>query len=121
MGTGLKLIGALGFVAGLNPFACYALVGLGAAVYSPAKYGILSELVGEERLVKANAWLESSTILAILMGVLVGGKLSDVFLQGLIIGLAAVYALALIGTLFIERTPRPPAASKSQFLASEHR
>jgi len=115
MGTGLKLIGALGFVAGLNPFACYALVGLGAAVYSPAKYGILSELVGEERLVKANAWLESSTILAILMGVLVGGKLSDVFLQGLIIGLAAVYALALIGTLFIERTPAPRPLQKVSF------
>lgn len=115
LGTGLKLIGALGFVAGLNSFACYALVGLGAAVYSPAKYGILSELVGADRLVKANAWLESSTILAILMGVLVGGKLSDVFLQGLIMGLAGIYALALMGTLFIERTPAPRPLKKGDF------
>lgn len=118
IGTGLKLIGAIGFVAGFNPFACYALVGLGAAVYSPAKYGILSELVGEEKLVKANAWLESSTILAILLGVLVGGKLSDVFLQGLIMGLAGLYALALIGTLFIERTPAPRPLHKGEFWRS---
>jgi LPLT family lysophospholipid transporter-like MFS transporter len=62
--------------AGLNPFLTYGLVGLGAAAFSPAKYGILSELVPPEQLVKANGLLESSTIAAILAGAIAGGTLS---------------------------------------------
>src|ERR1700735_3498417 len=52
--NGLKLAGALAICAGLNPFLAYGLVGVGAAAYSPAKYGILSELTSSEHLVKAN-------------------------------------------------------------------
>jgi len=52
--NGLKLLGALGMCLGLNPFVAYGLVGIGAAAYSPAKYGILGELTSAERLVQAN-------------------------------------------------------------------
>ena len=62
---------------GLNPFLSYGLVGVGAAAYSPAKYGILSELVTTDLLVKANGLLESSTIAAILVGAVAGGMLAD--------------------------------------------
>jgi MFS family permease len=55
--------------------ACYALVGLGAAAYSPAKYGILTELLPPSQLVKANGWIEGLTISSILLGVLLGGAL----------------------------------------------
>src|SRR3954471_10478862 len=53
----------------------YAVVGLGAAAYSPAKYGILTELLPPEQLVAANGWIEGLTIGSIVMGVLVGGML----------------------------------------------
>jgi len=75
--NGLKLGGALGMWMGLNPFLTYGLVGAGAAAYSPAKYGILSELVSVDQLVKANGLLESSTIAAILAGAIAGGALAD--------------------------------------------
>jgi MFS transporter, LPLT family, lysophospholipid transporter len=53
----------------------YAVVGLGAAAYSPAKYGILTELLPPERLVVANAWIEGLTVVSIVMGNVVGGML----------------------------------------------
>jgi LPLT family lysophospholipid transporter-like MFS transporter len=53
----------------------YAVVGLGAAAYSPAKYGILTELLPPERLVVANAWIEGLTVLSIVLGTVVGGML----------------------------------------------
>jgi LPLT family lysophospholipid transporter-like MFS transporter len=75
--NGLKLAGVLGMWAGLNPFLAYGLVGIGAAAYSPAKYGILSELTSADQLVKANSLIESSTIAAILVGAIAGGMLAD--------------------------------------------
>ena len=75
--NGLKLLGALGMCLGVNPFVAYGLVGIGAAAYSPAKYGILGELTGPERLVQANSLIESSTIAAILVGAVAGGMLAD--------------------------------------------
>ena len=53
----------------------YAIVGLGAAAYSPAKYGILTELLPASQLVKANGWIEGLTIASIILGVLLGGQL----------------------------------------------
>jgi MFS family permease len=53
----------------------YAVVGLGAAAYSPAKYGILTELLPPERLVVANAWIEGLTVLSIVLGNVLGGLL----------------------------------------------
>jgi len=101
----LKLAGALGICLGLNPFVAYGLVGVGAAVYSPAKYGILSELTGAEHLVKANSLMESSTIAAILLGAIAGGALADWNVRGALASVAACYAAAALANLFIPRLP----------------
>jgi len=60
---------------GSHPLLSYAMVGLGAAAYSPAKYGILTELLPSSQLVKANGWIEGLTISSIILGVLLGGQL----------------------------------------------
>ncbi|MDD5326085.1 MAG: lysophospholipid transporter LplT, partial [Polaromonas sp.] len=60
---------------GSHPLLAYAIVGLGAAAYSPAKYGILTELLPASQLVKANGWIEGLTISSIILGVLLGGQL----------------------------------------------
>src|ERR1700733_7996373 len=103
--NGLKLAGALGMWAGLNPFLAYGLVGIGAAAYSPAKYGILSELTSADQLVKANSLIESSTIAAILVGAIAGGMLADWSVPGALAVVTASYAAAAVANLFIPRLP----------------
>ena len=97
----LKLSGAVAMAAGLNPLIAYGLIGVGATVYSPAKYGILTQLVDPGRLVRANGMLEGSTIAAILLGVLMGGWLTDHSLSLAFFGVIAFYALAAGANLFI--------------------
>jgi MFS transporter, LPLT family, lysophospholipid transporter len=103
--NGLKLAGALGMCLGLNPFLAYGLVGLGAAAYSPAKYGILSELTSAEQLVKANSLIESSTIAAILAGAIAGGALAGWNVVYALVVVTACYGLAALANLFIPRLP----------------
>ena len=71
----IKVVGCLMMLFGTHPLMAYAIVGLGAAAYSPAKYGILTELLPSSQLVKANGWIEGLTIASIILGVLVGGQL----------------------------------------------
>ena len=71
----IKVVGCLLMLFGTHPLMSYAIVGLGAAAYSPAKYGILTELLPSSQLVKANGWIEGLTIASIILGVLVGGQL----------------------------------------------
>jgi MFS family permease len=71
----VKVIGCLLMLFGTHPLMAYAIVGLGAAAYSPAKYGILTELLPASQLVKANGWIEGLTIASIILGVLLGGQL----------------------------------------------
>jgi MFS transporter, LPLT family, lysophospholipid transporter len=71
----IKIAGCLLMLFGLHPLLAYAVVGLGAAAYSPAKYGILTELLPSSQLVKANGWIEGLTIGSIILGVLLGGQL----------------------------------------------
>jgi MFS family permease len=71
----IKIIGCLLMLFGTHPLMSYAIVGLGAAAYSPAKYGILTELLPASQLVKANGWIEGLTIASIILGVLLGGQL----------------------------------------------
>jgi len=101
----LKLAGALGMCLGLNPFLAYGLVGVGAAAYSPAKYGILSELTSADQLVKANGLMESSTIAAILAGAIAGGTLADWNVSGALVVVTACYAGAALANLLIPRLP----------------
>jgi LPLT family lysophospholipid transporter-like MFS transporter len=103
--NGLKLVGSLGILSGVNPFLAYGLVGVGATLYSPAKYGILSELTSAENLVKANGLMESSTIAAILIGAIAGGALADWNVHGALAAVAGCYALAAVANLFIPRLP----------------
>ena len=71
----IKVVGCLMMLFGHHPLIAYAVIGLGAAAYSPAKYGILTELLPASQLVKANGWIEGLTITSIILGVLVGGQL----------------------------------------------
>lgn len=71
----IKVVGCLLMLFGAHPLIAYAIIGLGAAAYSPAKYGILTELLPPSQLVKANGWIEGLTIASIILGILLGGQL----------------------------------------------
>lgn len=73
--NGVKVLGVIGLLLGWHPVAAFTLVGLGAAAYAPAKYGLLTELVPPHRLVLANGWLEVSVVCAALFGTVLGGAL----------------------------------------------
>ncbi|EHT0487582.1 lysophospholipid transporter LplT [Salmonella enterica] len=101
--NGLKLAGAAGICLGVNPFVGYTLVGIGAAAYSPAKYGILGELTTGDKLVKANGLMEASTIAAILLGSVAGGVLADWHVIAALVACALAYAGAVAVNLFIPK------------------
>ncbi|MDB5950148.1 MAG: lysophospholipid transporter LplT [Massilia sp.] len=71
----VKIFGCLLIFVHVHPLAAYAVVGFGAAVYSPAKYGILTELLPPEKLVAANGWIEGLTVTSIIFGTVMGGAL----------------------------------------------
>jgi MFS family permease len=71
----LKAVGAVLLLCGGNPLLAYGLVGLAAAAYAPAKYGIVTELVPPSKLVAANGWIEVSVVCAVLLGTVTGGLL----------------------------------------------
>jgi MFS family permease len=70
-----KTLGCLAMVMGVHPLLAYGLVGIGASIYSPAKYGILTEYLPADRLVWANGWMEGLTVLAVIVGAIIGGFL----------------------------------------------
>ena len=71
----VKVVGCAAMLSGAHPLLAYAIVGLGAAAYSPAKYGILTEYLPHRLLVVANGWIEGLTVGAIILGTVVGGAL----------------------------------------------
>ena len=71
----IKFIGCVAMLFSVHPLMSYAIVGLGAAAYSPAKYGILTELLPPEKLVAANGWIEGLTVSSIILGTVLGGVL----------------------------------------------
>jgi len=120
----IKIAGCLMLLFGINPLAAYALVGLGAAAYSPAKYGILTEYLPPTKLVIANGWIEGLTVGSIILGtvlggVLISGRVSGTLLQfdlpsldtsidtpaeAAISVIVFVYALAAIFNLYVPHT-----------------
>ena len=76
----IKVLGCVLMLWGGHPLLAYGIVGLGAAAYSPAKYGILTELLPPSQLVKANGWIEGLTIASIILGVVLGGQLIGPYL-----------------------------------------
>jgi MFS transporter, LPLT family, lysophospholipid transporter len=107
--NGVKLLGAALICLNISPFLGYFLVGIGAAGYSPAKYGILGELTSGDNLVKANGLIEASTIAAILLGSLAGGHIADLNITLALLTCVLMYGLAVIANIFI---PTLPAARK---------
>ncbi len=83
----IKIVGCLMMLFGSHPLMAYAVVGLGAAAYSPAKYGILTELLPASQLVKANGWIEGLTITSIILGVLLGGQLVGTTISGALLAI----------------------------------
>ena len=73
--NGIKILGCAMMYWDVHPLLAYAVVGLGAAAYSPAKYGILTEYLPHRLLVVANGWIEGLTVGAIILGVVIGGML----------------------------------------------
>ena len=120
----IKILGCLMMLFGTHPLAAYAIVGLGAAAYSPAKYGILTELLPPSQLVKANGWIEGLTIASIILGVLLGGQLVGPYIaphllaldlpaldlgidsaaEAAIASLVILYVIAAVFNLYIPRT-----------------
>lgn len=97
----IKASGAVLLLLHIEPLIAYCVVGVGAAVYKPAKYGILPELAGADVLVKANSWIEGSTILAILSGMLIGAKVADQSIFWALIGTIAIFLSSAVMTLFL--------------------
>ena len=116
----IKVVGCLAMLFGTHPLAAYAIVGLGAAAYSPAKYGILTELLPPSQLVQANGWIEGLTIASIILGVVLGGQLIGPVVAPQLLGLGlpgltepaqaaiatlvVLYVIAAVFNLFIPRT-----------------
>ncbi|MBL8353218.1 MAG: lysophospholipid transporter LplT, partial [Burkholderiaceae bacterium] len=123
----IKVVGCLLMLFGSHPLLAYAVVGLGAAAYSPAKYGILTELLPPSQLVKANGWIEGLTIGSIILGILLGGQLVGPKLAPMLLGfdlpmldtgvdtapeaaiaaMVLVYVMAAAFNLYIPRTEAP--------------
>ncbi|MDD2721054.1 MAG: lysophospholipid transporter LplT [Gallionella sp.] len=134
----IKLAGCLTMLLGAHPLFAYCLVGLGAAAYSPAKYGILTEYLPPSRLVTANSWMEGLTVLAIVLGAVLGGILvtpaiTAPLLQSLhlplitsipelaILLIALVYVIAAVFNLYIPhvKIDHRPLSSNPAFLMRE--
>jgi MFS family permease len=103
----VKISGCALLFYNVHPLAAYAIVGIGAAIYSPAKYGILTELLPPEKLVAANGWIEGLTISSIILGTVMGGALvsdrAEAIMLGWNIGIdnPAYGALMIVGVLYI--------------------
>ena len=101
----IKFIGSLAMILGIPPLYAYGIVGIGAAAYSPAKYGILTELLPPEKLVGANGWMEGSTVIAIILGAILGGILASNDPKLAIMIITALYLLAAIFNIYIPKLP----------------
>ena len=137
----IKVGGCLMMLFGTHPLMAYAVVGLGAAAYSPAKYGILTELLPASQLVKANGWIEGLTISSIILGVLLGGQLVGAQVSALLLGvdfpafdlgvdtapeaaisaIVFIYIVAAVFNLKIPRTEAPlqPFSRNLKFLVTD--
>jgi MFS family permease len=122
----IKVFGCLLIFVHVHPLVAYAVVGFGAAVYSPAKYGILTELLPPEKLVAANGWIEGLTVTSIILGTVMGGTLvssrTSAYLLGFDIpmidtgintpteaALCVVVGIYVLATLFNLRIPNTGA------------
>lgn len=101
----IKFVGSLCMVFGMPPLYAYGIVGIGAAAYSPAKYGILTEYLPPHMLVKANGWMEGSTVMAIILGAIIGGKMAAIDPHTAIIIITVLYLAAAGFNMYIPQLP----------------
>ncbi len=102
----IKGVGALLLLLGMEPLIAYAVVGIGAATYSPAKYGILPELVdNDQALMRSNSWIEGSTIVAILMGTVVGAKMADASIHVALLFVLSLYTASALMAWLMRKLP----------------
>ncbi len=111
----IKVIGCGAMILGVPPLYAYGIVGIGAAAYSPAKYGILTELLPSDQLVKANGWMEGSTVTAIIFGAILGGVLATNNLQLAMWIIGAIYLTAAIFNYYIPKLPIDHKLEKKNF------
>lgn len=114
--NGIKFIGSLAMIFGMPPLYAYGIVGIGAAAYSPAKYGILTELLPPDKLVSANGWMEGSTVIAIILGAIIGGKMASIDPQAAMIAITALYLVAAGFNAFIPKLPIDHTIPKKDLL-----
>jgi MFS family permease len=88
----LKIVGVFVLLSGAHPVFAFALIGLGASVYAPSKYGLVTESVPPRLLVRANAWLEVSVVLSVILGIALGGALTGLTEAGVGVDVMAVFA-----------------------------
>jgi LPLT family lysophospholipid transporter-like MFS transporter len=112
----IKAAGAGLLLLNVEPLIAYCVVGVGATVYSPAKYGILPELAGHKFLVKANSWIEGSTILAILLGMIIGARVADYSLHWAMTGTIILFLISAMVTLFLPVNIAKNTASGSKII-----
>ena len=105
LANAIKFIGSLAMLLGVPPLYAYGIVGIGAAAYSPAKYGILTELLPPEKLVSANGWMEGSTVIAIILGALLGGSLASHDPYFAMIFITLLYLVAAVFNIYIPKLP----------------
>jgi MFS transporter, LPLT family, lysophospholipid transporter len=112
----IKLFGCIAMIFGMQPLYAYAIVGIGAATYSPAKYGILTEMLPSSELVSANGWMEGSTVMAIILGAIIGGYLANKSPYLALYVIAVMYFIAAFFNLFIPKLAKNHAiANKIPF------
>ena len=108
----VKALGAIVIMLGVEPLLGYAVIGLGAASYGPAKYGIIPELTTHDKLVRANGWVEGATIAAILAGTVGGARLADYSITIALGSVIALYFTSGLATLFLPRIKTKPINRK---------
>jgi MFS transporter, LPLT family, lysophospholipid transporter len=97
--NGIKFGGASLMLLGIHPLLAYAVVGFGAAAYSPAKYGIVTELLPPERLVAANGWIEGLTVASIILGFVAGGVLISPSVSAILLAVNVPYIEPYLGNV----------------------
>lgn len=105
LANAIKFVGSLAMLLGMPPLYAYGVVGIGAAAYSPAKYGILTELLPPEKLVGANGWMEGSTVIAIILGALLGGSLASHDPYFAMVFITLLYLVAAVFNIYIPKLP----------------
>jgi len=105
VGNLIKAVGVGMILLKIDALIAYAVIGAGAAIFGPAKYGILPEMIGHDQLVKANGWMEGSTIFAIILGTVLGAKLADWDPQWALVTVVGTYVVSILVILLLPRLP----------------